>query len=112
LYPGYPVIAIIDAVVSGWNETCLKDTDGGYCNGENSPDKSPSRPTTDMTRQPKSRLSRPGPNSRTCPRPNYALSVLVKSFVSCKGRRTLPTTSSTARHSSTSTSVSPLFWPR
>ena len=34
LYPGYPVIAIIDAVVSGWNETCLKDTDGGYCNGE------------------------------------------------------------------------------
>jgi len=34
IFPGYPVIAIIDAVVSGWNETCLKDTDGGYCNGK------------------------------------------------------------------------------
>ena len=34
LFPGYPVLAMIDPVVSGWNETCLKDTDGGYCNGE------------------------------------------------------------------------------
>jgi hypothetical protein len=34
LFPGYPVIALIDSVTSGWNETCLKDTDGGYCNGK------------------------------------------------------------------------------
>ncbi|KAK3302812.1 uncharacterized protein B0T15DRAFT_371689, partial [Chaetomium strumarium] len=34
LFPGYPVIAVIDSVVSGWNETCLKDTDGEYCNAK------------------------------------------------------------------------------
>ncbi|KAJ4415750.1 hypothetical protein N0V85_002573 [Neurospora sp. IMI 360204] len=34
LFPGYPVLALIDPVVSGWNETCLKDSDGGYCNAK------------------------------------------------------------------------------
>ncbi|KAK3947265.1 hypothetical protein QBC32DRAFT_374430 [Pseudoneurospora amorphoporcata] len=34
LFPGYPVLAMIDPVVSGWNETCLKDSDGGYCNAK------------------------------------------------------------------------------
>lgn len=34
LFPGYPVLSLIDSVMSGWNETCLKDTDGAYCNGE------------------------------------------------------------------------------
>lgn len=33
LFEGYPVLALIDSVISGWDETCLKDTDGGYCNG-------------------------------------------------------------------------------
>lgn len=34
LFPGYPVLAMIDSIISGWDETCLKDTDGGYCNGD------------------------------------------------------------------------------
>jgi hypothetical protein len=33
LFPGYPVLAMIDSVITGWNETCFKDTDGQYCNG-------------------------------------------------------------------------------
>lgn len=34
LLPGYPVVALIDAVRTGWNETCLKDEEtGDYCNG-------------------------------------------------------------------------------
>lgn len=33
LFPGYPVLSLIDSVTAGWNETCLKDTDGAYCNG-------------------------------------------------------------------------------
>lgn len=34
LFQGYPLLSLIDSVTSGWNETCLKDTDGAYCNGE------------------------------------------------------------------------------
>ncbi|RYP74297.1 hypothetical protein DL771_003118 [Monosporascus sp. 5C6A] len=33
LIPGYPVVALIDSVRTGWNETCLRDTEtGNYCN--------------------------------------------------------------------------------
>ncbi|RYP80780.1 hypothetical protein DL770_006100 [Monosporascus sp. CRB-9-2] len=33
LAPGYPVLALIDSVIAGWNETCLKDKEtGDYCN--------------------------------------------------------------------------------
>ena len=33
LFPGYPILSVIDTVVAGWNETCLKDkTSGKYCN--------------------------------------------------------------------------------
>ncbi|KAI5455805.1 LysM domain protein [Mariannaea sp. PMI_226] len=33
LFPGYPILSIIDTVITGWNETCLKDkTSGKYCN--------------------------------------------------------------------------------
>jgi len=32
IFQGYPVLSLIDSVTSGWNETCLKDTDGAYCN--------------------------------------------------------------------------------
>ncbi|KAK4214374.1 hypothetical protein QBC37DRAFT_472743 [Rhypophila decipiens] len=34
LFPGFPVITLIDPVYYGWNETCLKDSDGGYCNAK------------------------------------------------------------------------------
>ncbi|KXH50735.1 hypothetical protein CSIM01_01584 [Colletotrichum simmondsii] len=34
LFQGYPVLSLIDSVTSGWNETCLKDTDGAYCNAK------------------------------------------------------------------------------
>lgn len=34
IIPGYPVISLIESVITGWNETCLKDTaTGKYCNG-------------------------------------------------------------------------------
>lgn len=34
LITGYPVNALIESVVTGWNETCLKDKDGSkFCNG-------------------------------------------------------------------------------
>lgn len=34
LVPGYPVVSLVDAVRTGWNETCLKDEEtGAYCNG-------------------------------------------------------------------------------
>lgn len=37
LVPGYPVLALIDAVITGWEETCLTDSaTGGYCNGNTS----------------------------------------------------------------------------
>ncbi|KAH8168700.1 LysM domain protein [Sarocladium implicatum] len=33
IWPGYPVTALVESVLSGWNETCLKDPDtGAYCN--------------------------------------------------------------------------------
>ncbi|KAK2042619.1 hypothetical protein LZ31DRAFT_500396 [Colletotrichum somersetense] len=34
LFQGYPVLSLIDSITSGWNETCLKDTDGAYCNAK------------------------------------------------------------------------------
>ena len=34
LFSGYPVLALLDSVWGGWNETCLKDTiTGRNCNG-------------------------------------------------------------------------------
>lgn len=34
LLPGYPVLVLIDAIITGWEETCLTDgTTGEYCNG-------------------------------------------------------------------------------
>lgn len=37
LFPGFPVLALIDSIQTGWNETCLKDVEtGAYCNGTNS----------------------------------------------------------------------------
>lgn len=34
LIPGYPVIALIESVITGWNETCLRDKDSTkFCNG-------------------------------------------------------------------------------
>ena len=37
LLPGYPVLALLDSIVTGWEETCLKDsTAGEYCNGNRS----------------------------------------------------------------------------
>ncbi|KAF2706110.1 carbohydrate-binding module family 50 protein [Pleomassaria siparia CBS 279.74] len=33
LFPGFPVLALIDKVYTGWNETCLKDnTTSAFCN--------------------------------------------------------------------------------
>ncbi|KAF7551417.1 hypothetical protein G7Z17_g5036 [Cylindrodendrum hubeiense] len=33
LTPGVPVATLIESIISGWEETCLKDTEsGGYCN--------------------------------------------------------------------------------
>jgi hypothetical protein len=36
LYPGFPVLALIDSIWGGWNETCVKDntTTAGFCNGQ------------------------------------------------------------------------------
>lgn len=35
LVDGYPVLALIDSVVAGWNETCQKDPDSReYCNSK------------------------------------------------------------------------------
>lgn len=35
LVPGYPVASLIETVITGWNETCIKDNGTGkYCNGE------------------------------------------------------------------------------
>ena len=36
LSPGFPVLALIDSIWGGWNETCVKDnsTAGGFCNGK------------------------------------------------------------------------------
>ncbi|KAJ3496988.1 hypothetical protein NLG97_g2243 [Lecanicillium saksenae] len=34
LMPGYPVLSLIDSIIAGWNETCLKDASGAYCNGK------------------------------------------------------------------------------
>ena len=35
LAPGWPVAALIDSIISGWNEACLKDLETkAYCNGE------------------------------------------------------------------------------
>lgn len=32
--PGFPVLDLIDSVIAGWEETCLKDSETGeYCNG-------------------------------------------------------------------------------
>ena len=37
LLPGYTVLALVDSVITGWQETCLKDsTTGEYCNGNRS----------------------------------------------------------------------------
>jgi hypothetical protein len=34
IMPGYPALALIDSIYTGWNETCLKDDKNGkYCNG-------------------------------------------------------------------------------
>lgn len=30
---GIPALSVIDSVWSGWNETCLKNVNGTYCNG-------------------------------------------------------------------------------
>lgn len=35
LAPGYPVVALLDRIHTGWNETCLKDNKSmKYCNGK------------------------------------------------------------------------------
>jgi hypothetical protein len=35
LFPGIPVVSLLYAVISGWNETCLQDPDSGInCNGK------------------------------------------------------------------------------
>jgi hypothetical protein len=35
IIPGYPVLALIDKIYTGWNETCLKDNGSSrYCNGK------------------------------------------------------------------------------
>ncbi|KAK1622586.1 LysM domain protein [Colletotrichum phormii] len=34
LFQGYPVLSPIDSITAGWNETCLKDANGGYCNAK------------------------------------------------------------------------------
>ncbi|KAH0424199.1 hypothetical protein CcaCcLH18_11702 [Colletotrichum camelliae] len=34
LFQGYPVLSLVDSITSGWNETCLRDTDGAYCNAK------------------------------------------------------------------------------
>ena len=37
LLPGYPVLALIDSIITGWKETCLTDSSTGeYCNGNRS----------------------------------------------------------------------------
>jgi hypothetical protein len=32
--PGMTVLSFIDSIITGWDETCLKDTSGEYCNSE------------------------------------------------------------------------------
>jgi hypothetical protein len=50
IFSGYPAVALVDRLLGGWNETCLKDkTSGKYCNGQQSPSTSRS-PTHDDTR--------------------------------------------------------------
>lgn len=35
LAPGYSLLALVDSIIYGWNETCLRDkSTGNYCNGE------------------------------------------------------------------------------
>lgn len=35
LVPGYPIVALVDSIQTGWNETCQKDKETGqYCNSE------------------------------------------------------------------------------
>lgn len=35
LTPGYPAVALLDSIQTGWNETCQKDKETGeYCNGK------------------------------------------------------------------------------
>lgn len=66
LFPGFPVTALIDPIISGWNETCLKDSDGAYCNGEPPPKKTLSRSnsTISLTRTAKNSQDRSVPASR------------------------------------------------
>ncbi|KAK8043700.1 hypothetical protein PG993_006130 [Apiospora rasikravindrae] len=56
IFEGYPVLSLVDSVVSGWNETCLKDADGAYCNGFTADKIEAFEPVDDLADMPRDEL--------------------------------------------------------